>query len=95
METNQKQNKGKHPIYTDLSLTIPSDIRLRQRISNITLPLFPVRDPQGKIRLYCKGADTLLLERLHPCNQELMTVTSDHLNVRFMTLTMLRSETTV
>jgi len=43
--------------------------------------VFPVRDPQGKIRLYCKGADTLLLARLHPSNQQLMTVTSDHLNV--------------
>lgn len=40
-----------------------------------------VRNPEGRIRLYCKGADTVLLERLHPCNQELMNITSDHLNV--------------
>lgn len=42
---------------------------------------FSVRNPEGRIRLYCKGADTVLLERLHPCNQELMNITSDHLNV--------------
>uniref|UniRef100_A0A8C6M0U0 Phospholipid-transporting ATPase n=1 Tax=Nothobranchius furzeri TaxID=105023 RepID=A0A8C6M0U0_NOTFU len=49
---------------------------IRKRMSVI------VRNPAGRIRLYCKGADTVLLERLHPCNQELMTITSDHLNVR-------------
>uniref|UniRef100_A0A8C5GD54 Phospholipid-transporting ATPase n=1 Tax=Gouania willdenowi TaxID=441366 RepID=A0A8C5GD54_GOUWI len=47
---------------------------IRKRMSVI------VRNPEGKIRLYCKGADTVLLERLHPSNQELMAVTSDHLN---------------
>lgn len=46
-----------------------------------SLILFSVRNPEGRIRLYCKGADTVLLERLHPCNQELMNITSDHLNV--------------
>uniref|UniRef100_A0A8B9S5X6 Phospholipid-transporting ATPase n=1 Tax=Apteryx owenii TaxID=8824 RepID=A0A8B9S5X6_APTOW len=34
----------------------------------------------GKIRLYCKGADTILLERLRPANQDLTNVTADHLN---------------
>ncbi|XP_013865152.1 phospholipid-transporting ATPase ID isoform X2 [Austrofundulus limnaeus] len=47
---------------------------IRKRMSVI------VRNPEGRIRLYCKGADTVLLERLHPSNLELMTVTSDHLN---------------
>uniref|UniRef100_A0A3Q2ZK24 Phospholipid-transporting ATPase n=1 Tax=Kryptolebias marmoratus TaxID=37003 RepID=A0A3Q2ZK24_KRYMA len=47
---------------------------IRKRMSVI------VRNPEGRIRLYCKGADTVLLERLHPSNQELMAVTSDHLN---------------
>ncbi|KAJ1080926.1 hypothetical protein NDU88_001114 [Pleurodeles waltl] len=47
---------------------------LRKRMSVI------VRNPEGKIRLYCKGADTLLFERLHPSNQELMNTTTDHLN---------------
>lgn len=47
---------------------------------------FSVRNPEGRIRLYCKGADTVLLERLHPCDQELMNITSDHLNVSGQTL---------
>ncbi|XP_064257581.1 phospholipid-transporting ATPase ID isoform X4 [Passer domesticus] len=47
---------------------------IRKRMSVI------VRSPEGKIRLYCKGADTILLERLHPLNQDLASVTTDHLN---------------
>ncbi|XP_072316163.1 phospholipid-transporting ATPase ID [Eucyclogobius newberryi] len=47
---------------------------IRKRMSVI------VRNPEGRIRLYCKGADTMLLERLHPCNQRLLNITSDHLN---------------
>lgn len=42
---------------------------------------FLVRNSEGRIRLYCKGADIVLFERLHPCNQELMSITLDHLNV--------------
>lgn len=52
-------------------------------LSQASYPLLPtVRSPEGKIRLYCKGADTILLERLHPINQELTSITTDHLNVR-------------
>ncbi|NXI87451.1 AT8B2 ATPase, partial [Rhipidura dahli] len=47
---------------------------IRKRMSVI------VRSPEGKIRLYCKGADTILLERLHPVNQSLTSITTDHLN---------------
>ncbi|XP_071656428.1 phospholipid-transporting ATPase ID isoform X3 [Patagioenas fasciata] len=47
---------------------------LRKRMSVI------VRSPEGRIRLYCKGADTILLERLHPLSADLSTVTTDHLN---------------
>ncbi|NXB39866.1 AT8B2 ATPase, partial [Eulacestoma nigropectus] len=47
---------------------------IRKRMSVI------VRSPEGKIRLYCKGADTILLERLHPVNQDLTSITADHLN---------------
>ncbi len=41
-----------------------------------------VRHPDsGKITLYCKGADTILFERLHPdCNEE-MDTTLTHLGV--------------
>ncbi|NWI67099.1 AT8B2 ATPase, partial [Todus mexicanus] len=47
---------------------------IRKRMSVI------VRSPEGRIRLYCKGADTILLERLDPLNQDLTNVTTDHLN---------------
>uniref|UniRef100_A0ACB8G773 Phospholipid-transporting ATPase ID n=1 Tax=Sphaerodactylus townsendi TaxID=933632 RepID=A0ACB8G773_9SAUR len=47
---------------------------VRKRMSVI------VRNHEGQIRLYCKGADTILLERLHPGNQELYNATTDHLN---------------
>ncbi|NXN84503.1 AT8B2 ATPase, partial [Bombycilla garrulus] len=47
---------------------------IRKRMSVI------VRSPEGKIRLYCKGADTILLERLLPVNQDLTSITTDHLN---------------
>ncbi|XP_032120913.1 phospholipid-transporting ATPase ID [Sapajus apella] len=47
---------------------------IRKRMSVI------VRNPEGKIRLYCKGADTILLDRLHHSTQELLSTTVDHLN---------------
>ncbi|KAK2084351.1 Phospholipid-transporting ATPase ID [Saguinus oedipus] len=47
---------------------------IRKRMSVI------VRNPEGKIRLYCKGADTILLDRLHHSTQELLNTTMDHLN---------------
>uniref|UniRef100_A0A452V2I8 Phospholipid-transporting ATPase n=1 Tax=Ursus maritimus TaxID=29073 RepID=A0A452V2I8_URSMA len=47
---------------------------IRKRMSVI------VRNPEGRIRLYCKGADTILLDRLHPSTQELLSTTTDHLN---------------
>ncbi|KAM6909972.1 phospholipid-transporting ATPase ID [Xenentodon cancila] len=59
---------------TYLLLAILDFNNIRKRMSVI------VRNPEGRIRLYCKGADTVLLERLHPCNQEVMSITSDHLN---------------
>ncbi|XP_048881278.1 phospholipid-transporting ATPase ID isoform X1 [Brienomyrus brachyistius] len=62
-----------HPVtYTLLAILDFNNIRKRMSVI--------VRNPEGKIRLYCKGADTLLFERLHPCNHDLMNVTSDHLN---------------
>uniref|UniRef100_A0A7M4FB99 Phospholipid-transporting ATPase n=1 Tax=Crocodylus porosus TaxID=8502 RepID=A0A7M4FB99_CROPO len=46
---------------------------IRKRMSVI------VRNPYGQIKLYCKGADTMLFERLHSSNEELASLTSDHL----------------
>ncbi|XP_062897993.1 phospholipid-transporting ATPase ID-like isoform X3 [Mobula hypostoma] len=47
---------------------------IRKRMSVI------VRTPKGRIRLYCKGADTILFKRLHGSNHRLMNVTLEHLN---------------
>uniref|UniRef100_A0A673T2J0 Phospholipid-transporting ATPase n=1 Tax=Suricata suricatta TaxID=37032 RepID=A0A673T2J0_SURSU len=47
---------------------------IRKRMSVI------VRNPEGRIRLYCKGADTILLDRLRPSANELLNTTADHLN---------------
>ncbi|XP_044065257.1 phospholipid-transporting ATPase ID isoform X2 [Siniperca chuatsi] len=63
---------GRPVTYTLLAILDFNNIRKRMSVI--------VRNQEGRIRLYCKGADTVLLERLHPCNQELMNITSDHLN---------------
>ncbi|XP_048112073.1 probable phospholipid-transporting ATPase IM [Alosa alosa] len=47
---------------------------VRKRMSVI------VRNPKGEIKLYSKGADTIVFERLHPSNEELLYTTSEHLN---------------
>ncbi|KAJ8287108.1 hypothetical protein GJAV_G00047750 [Gymnothorax javanicus] len=47
---------------------------VRKRMSVI------VRSPEGRLSLYCKGADTIVYERLHPSCHKLMEVTTEHLN---------------
>uniref|UniRef100_A0A4W5RQU1 Phospholipid-transporting ATPase n=1 Tax=Hucho hucho TaxID=62062 RepID=A0A4W5RQU1_9TELE len=47
---------------------------VRKRMSVI------VRSPEGKLCLYCKGADTMVYERLHQSCTKLMDVTTEHLN---------------
>uniref|UniRef100_A0A8D3EET1 Phospholipid-transporting ATPase n=1 Tax=Scophthalmus maximus TaxID=52904 RepID=A0A8D3EET1_SCOMX len=64
---------GRPATYTLLAILDFNNIRKRMSVI--------VRNAEGRIRLYCKGADTVLLERLHPCNQELTNITSDHLNL--------------
>uniref|UniRef100_A0A8K9UJV1 Phospholipid-transporting ATPase n=1 Tax=Oncorhynchus mykiss TaxID=8022 RepID=A0A8K9UJV1_ONCMY len=46
---------------------------VRKRMSVI------VRNPAGHIKLYCKGADTIIFDRLDPSNHVLMNTTSEHL----------------
>jgi phospholipid-transporting ATPase len=48
----------------------------RKRMSTI------VRTPGGKIKLYCKGADTVILERLSKNHQPYTEKTLLHLEVR-------------
>uniref|UniRef100_W5LA57 Phospholipid-transporting ATPase n=1 Tax=Astyanax mexicanus TaxID=7994 RepID=W5LA57_ASTMX len=66
------QELGKAVTYTLLAILDFNNIRKRMSVI--------VRNPEGRIRLYCKGADTVLFERLHSCCQDLMNITSDHLN---------------
>ncbi|KAE8296167.1 Phospholipid-transporting ATPase ID [Larimichthys crocea] len=47
---------------------------VRKRMSVI------VRNPEGQIKLYSKGADTIIFDRLDPSNEDLMYTTSEHLN---------------
>ncbi|XP_041094490.1 phospholipid-transporting ATPase ID-like [Polyodon spathula] len=47
---------------------------VRKRMSVI------VRGPEGKLTLYCKGADTIIYERLHPACKTLKDVTTEHLD---------------
>uniref|UniRef100_A0A8C4FBA0 Phospholipid-transporting ATPase n=1 Tax=Dicentrarchus labrax TaxID=13489 RepID=A0A8C4FBA0_DICLA len=49
---------GRPVTYTLLAILDFNNIRKRMSVI--------VRNPEGRIRLYCKGADTVLLERLHP-----------------------------
>uniref|UniRef100_A0A7N8WSB3 Phospholipid-transporting ATPase n=1 Tax=Mastacembelus armatus TaxID=205130 RepID=A0A7N8WSB3_9TELE len=49
---------------------------VRKRMSVI------VRNPQGQLKLYSKGADTIIFDRLDPSSEDLMYTTSEHLNVR-------------
>ncbi|XP_020559605.1 phospholipid-transporting ATPase ID isoform X2 [Oryzias latipes] len=39
-----------------------------------------VRDAQGRLRLYCKGADTIIFDLLDPSSTDLMHTTSEQLN---------------
>ncbi|XP_027008712.1 phospholipid-transporting ATPase ID isoform X1 [Tachysurus fulvidraco] len=66
------QELGKAVTYTLLAILDFNNIRKRMSVI--------VRTPEGHIRLYCKGADTVLFERIHSCNHELMNMTSDHLS---------------
>uniref|UniRef100_A0A4W3JYS1 Phospholipid-transporting ATPase n=1 Tax=Callorhinchus milii TaxID=7868 RepID=A0A4W3JYS1_CALMI len=71
-ETITVQEMGKSVTYQLLAILDFNNVRKRMSVI--------VRNPDGQIRLYTKGADTILFERLHPSNEELMCVTSDHLS---------------
>ncbi|KAM7414787.1 hypothetical protein PAMA_019549 [Pampus argenteus] len=47
---------------------------VRKRMSVI------VRNSQGQIKLYCKGADTIIFDRLDPSSEDLKYTTSEHLS---------------
>ncbi|XP_041031149.1 phospholipid-transporting ATPase ID isoform X2 [Carcharodon carcharias] len=71
-ETITVNEMGKPVVYQLLAILDFNNVRKRMSVI--------VRNPEGQIRLYSKGADTILFERLHPSNEDLMCITSDHLS---------------
>uniref|UniRef100_A0A8C8SXD9 Phospholipid-transporting ATPase n=1 Tax=Pelusios castaneus TaxID=367368 RepID=A0A8C8SXD9_9SAUR len=70
-ETITVEEMGKLVTYQLLAILDFNNIRKRMSVI--------VQTPDGQIKLYCKGADSILFERLHPSNEELMCLTSNHL----------------
>lgn len=54
---------------------------LMKKATLCSLVVFAVRNPQGQIKLLCKGADTIIFDRLDPSGNDLMLTTSEHLSV--------------
>lgn len=52
---------------------------VRKRMSVI------LRGPNGKIRLYCKGADSIVYDHLQSGNDDIKNKTQEHLNVKSLT----------
>ncbi|XP_048825243.1 probable phospholipid-transporting ATPase IM isoform X2 [Brienomyrus brachyistius] len=63
---------GKHSTYQLLAILDFNNFRKRMSVI--------VRNPKGQIKLYSKGADTILFDRLAPSTEDLMYTTSEHLN---------------
>ncbi|KAM8865930.1 phospholipid-transporting ATPase ID-like [Synchiropus picturatus] len=63
---------GKQRSYELLAILDFNNVRKRMSVI--------VRSPEGKLSLYCKGADTIVYERLHLSCSKLMDVTTEHLN---------------
>ncbi len=55
---------------------------VRKRMSVI------LKNREGKIRLYCKGADTVIFERLGSGQDDVINRTQDHLDVRILNMPM-------
>nr|XP_049593787.1 probable phospholipid-transporting ATPase IM isoform X7 [Syngnathus scovelli] len=71
-ETITVVEMGERVVYELLAVLDFNNIRKRMSVI--------VRNPEGKLTLYCKGADTIIYERLHTSCNELMGVTTRHLN---------------
>ncbi|OQV17784.1 Phospholipid-transporting ATPase ID [Hypsibius exemplaris] len=48
--------------------------------NNVRKRMSVILRKDGKILLYCKGADSIIMERLRPGNDQLKQITNDHLN---------------
>ncbi|XP_064475067.1 probable phospholipid-transporting ATPase IM isoform X2 [Ornithodoros turicata] len=48
--------------------------------NNVRKRMSVIVKKDGKMKLYCKGADSVIFERLHPSSDELKAMTTEHLN---------------
>ncbi|KAM9338399.1 phospholipid-transporting ATPase ID-like [Symphorus nematophorus] len=71
-ETITVMEMGRQVVYELLAVLDFNNVRKRMSVI--------VRSPEGKLTLYCKGADTIIFERLHPSCSRLVEVTTGHLN---------------
>ncbi|XP_066566779.1 phospholipid-transporting ATPase ID [Amia ocellicauda] len=71
-ETINVVEMGENKTYELLNILDFNNVRKRMSVI--------VRSPEGKLTLFCKGADTIIYERLHPSCNKLMEVTMEHLN---------------
>ncbi|XP_040512428.1 phospholipid-transporting ATPase ID isoform X2 [Gallus gallus] len=71
-ETITVVEMGETKIYKLLAILDFNNVRKRMSVI--------VRSPEGDLTLYCKGADTILYELLHPSCESLKEETTEHLN---------------
>ena len=69
------QAMGKAEVYELLCILDFNNVRKRMSVI--------LRGPDGKIRLYCKGADSIVYDHLQPGNDDIKNKTQEHLNVIF------------
>ncbi|KAM5329762.1 phospholipid-transporting ATPase FetA-like [Glossophaga mutica] len=71
-ETITVVEMGKTKVYQLLAILDFSNVRKRMSVI--------VRTPEGRVMLFCKGADTILCQLLHPSCTSLRDVTMEHLD---------------
>ena len=71
---------GKTEVYELLCILDFNNVRKRMSVI--------LRGPNGKIRLYCKGADSIVYDHLQEGNDDLKNKTQEHLNVMNILLTL-------
>ena len=68
---------GKEEVFELLCILDFNNVRKRMSVI--------LKEPGGKIILYCKGADSTVYERLDPSCADLQELTTSHLNVSYRT----------
>lgn len=66
---------GRREVYELLCILDFNNVRKRMSV---------ILRKDGQLRLYCKGADNVIYERLKPGNEEMKQKTQEHLNVSYI-----------